>query len=756
MQKLVEVDPWRIKQNELGFDQRPFESIFSLGNGSFGQRANFEEKYSGKTLLGNYFGGIYYPDPTKVGWWKNGYPEYFAKVLNSCNWIRLDIEIDGFSLDLSQLKVQSFCRELDMKTGILSRKFKVELPNKKQIKVSAQRFCSMHNDEIGAISYSITSEHELNINIDSFLDFDIKNEDSNYDDYFWQNIESKTNKECDLIIAATKKTNFWVALSQITTLNVENDNFINSNESKIGDRYISRSFDCILKRGQTLMINKYISVLTSLKYDKDKLIDLVTNNVIQAKRNNFDKLKKDHSVAWRQIWENADIQIEGDIKAQQAIRFNIFQLYQTYNGKYSYLNIGPKGFTGEKYGGATYWDTEAYCIPFYLKTSNSSVAKNLLIYRYNQLQKAIENAEKLGFKNGAALFPMVTMNGEECHNEWEITFEEIHRNGAIAYAIYNYVKHTLDYEYLEKYGLAVLVAIAKFWAQRVNWSEDKSKYVILGVTGPNEYENNVNNNWYTNYIAKWCLEYTLESLERFPKKMQLEEKEELYRWKDIIDKIYLPTIQGTNIFLQNDGFLDKEIIPATKLAKNQRPINQHWSWDKILRSVFIKQADVLQGLYFFENHFSENEIKENIEYYEPLTVHESSLSPSIHSILFSKINNHKKAYEMYLRTARLDLDDYNHEVHEGLHITSMAGTWLSVIEGFAGLRVNEKGLYFKPIVPEKWQSFCFNIMYKNQRVKFDIRKKSSVLINYGDQAINILTNSKVYTLDPHSQLKIPC
>ena len=755
MRQLVELDAWKIKQNELGTDQRAYESIFSIGNGSFGQRANFEEKYSDKSLLGNYTGGIYYPDPTKVGWWKNGYPDYFAKVLNSCNWIRLDIEIDGYSLDLSMLKVQSFYRELDMKSGILSRKFSCQLPNKKQIQVNCQRFCSMHNDEIGAISYSITSDKEVNINIGSFLDFDIKNEDSNYDDYFWQNVEPRTNEECDLIIAATKKTNFWVALSQLTTLNIENDNFINSCENIIGDRFVSRSFDCVLEAGQTLTINKYTSVLTSLKYDKEKLIDLVNKNAVQAKKNTYEKLKTDHSKAWQQIWDNADIQIEGDINAQQAIRFNIFQLFQTYNGKYSYLNIGPKGFTGEKYGGATYWDTEAYCIPFYLKTSNSSVAKNLLKYRFNQLQKAVENAEKLGFKDGAALFPMVTMNGEECHNEWEITFEEIHRNGAIAYAIYNYVKHTLDYEYLEKYGLDVLVAIAKFWAQRVNWSEDKSKYVILGVTGPNEYENNVNNNWYTNYIAKWCLEYTLESLQRFPNKIQLKETE-LYQWKDIIDKIYLPTIQGTSIFLQNDGFLDKEIIPATKLPRNQRPINQHWSWDKILRSVFIKQADVLQGLYFFENHFSENVIKENVEYYEPLTVHESSLSPSVHSILFSKINNHKKAYEMYLRTARLDLDDYNHEVHEGLHITSMAGTWLSVVEGFAGIRANEKGLEFKPIVPEQWQSYCFNIMYRNQKVKFDIKKKRSVLTNYGDQTVNISTGSKAYKLEPHSKLTIVC
>ena len=755
MRKLVELDPWKIKQNELGSDQRSYESIFSIGNGSFGQRANFEESYSGKSLLGNYAGGIYYPDPTKVGWWKNGYPDYFAKVLNSCNWTRIDIKIDDYCLDLSKLEVQSFYRELDMNSGILSRKFKVKLPNKKQIQVNAQRFCSMHNDEIGAISYSIISDQEVKINIKSFLDFDVKNEDSNYDEYFWHDLKPQVKNECDLIIAATKKTNFFVALSQFTNLNIDNDDFIKPYENTIGDRFVSRSFECILEQGKTLTINKYVSILTSLKYDKKKLIDIVYKNALNAKSDTFEKLKKDHSKAWQEIWDNADIQINGDIKAQQAIRFNIFQLYQTYNGKYSYLNIGPKGFTGEKYGGATYWDTEAYCIPFFLKTSNSSVAKNLLKYRYNQLQKAIENAEKLGFKDGAALFPMVTMNGEECHNEWEITFEEIHRNGAIAYAIYNYVKHTSDYSYLEKYGIAVLVAISKFWAQRVNWSENKSKYVILGVTGPNEYENNINNNWYTNYIAKWCLQYTIESLNNFPKNISVKENE-LKQWRDIIDKMYLPTIQGTNIFLQNDGFLDKEIVPVKDLPIDQCPINQNWSWDKILRSVYIKQADVLQGLYFFEDNFSLEVIKENTEYYEPLTVHESSLSPSVHSILFSKINNHKKAYEMYLRTARLDLDDYNREVHEGLHITSMAGTWLSVIEGFAGVRINEKELKFKPILPKEWRSYCFNIVYKNQRVKFDIKKENSVLTNYGDKTIRISTDSNDYKLEPHSQITIAC
>ena len=202
----------------------------------------------------------------------------------------------------------------------------------------------------------------------------------------------------------------------------------------------------------------------------------------------YSDLFQDHSEAWHQTWRDSDIVIEGDSAAQQGIRFNIFHLHQTYTGEDPRLNIGPKGFTGEKYGGSTYWDTEAYCLPFYLSTSDPQIPRNLLLYRYHHLEKAKENAEKLGLKG--ALYPMVTMTGEECHNEWEITFEEIHRNGAIAYAIFNYVRYTGDEQYLEDYGLEVLVEICRFWASRVTFQPRKGVYMILGVT--NEYENNVN------------------------------------------------------------------------------------------------------------------------------------------------------------------------------------------------------------------------------------------------------------------------
>ena len=347
-----------------------------------------------------------------------------------------------------------------------------------------------------------------------------------------------------------------------------------------------------------------------------------------------------------------------------------------------------------------------------MATKGAEVARNLLMYRYNQLDKAIENAKKLGFTGGAALYPMVTMNGEECHNEWEITFEEIHRNGAIAFAIYNYTRYTGDESYLKDYGIEVLIGIARFWAQRVSFSEEKQKYVILGVTGPNEYENNINNNFYTNYLASWCLRYAAEQVTTLQKEDIT--KEETQQWLHIAQNIYLPYSEKYGVYLQQDGFLDKDLKPVTAIPAEERPLNQHWSWDRILRSPYIKQADTLQGFYFFEDHFTKEELQRHYEFYEPFTVHESSLSPCVHSVLASALGKTDEAYTLYLRTARLDLDDYNKEVHEGLHITSMAGTWLSIVEGFAGMRVKNGKLHFTPRLPKHWESLSFKVIFQGE------------------------------------------
>lgn len=679
------------------------ESIFSLGNGAMGMRANFEEDYTGDTLQGSYIGGVYYPDKTRVGWWKNGYPEYFAKVLNAPSWIGLHIKINGELLDLNTcLEVKNFRRQLNMKEGWYERSFTAMLPNQQEIQVKVLRFLSLRYDELGALRYEITPlTTDAAIEIESYLDSGIKNSDANWDERFWNTLEISSEDNFATILAETKKTRFKVHTFMQNQLFIDNKKLNISPKENKKENYIGLQYEVKVKQNQTFRIEKYGGYSRSNDYSTlAKSIAL------------FDSLLEKQKEDWAAIWETSDIVIEGDEKAQQGIRFNIFQLNQTYSGKYAHLNIGPKGFTGEKYGGSTYWDTEAYCLPFYMATKGAEVARNLLMYRYNQLDKAIENAQKLGFTGGAALYPMVTMNGEECHNEWEITFEEIHRNGAIAFAIYNYTRYTGDESYIKEYGIEVLIAIARFWAQRVSFSAEKQKYVILGVTGPNEYENNINNNFYTNYLASWCLRYAAEQVTTLQKKDIT--KEETQQWLHIAQNIYLPYSEKYGVYLQQDGFLDKDLKPVSAIPAEERPLNQHWSWDRILRSPYIKQADTLQGFYFFEDHFTKEELQKHYEFYEPFTVHESSLSPCVHSVLASALGKTDDAYTLYLRTARLDLDDYNKEVHEGLHITSMAGTWLSIVEGFAGMRVKNGELHFTPRLPKHWESLSFKVIFQGE------------------------------------------
>ena len=755
---LYKIFPWNIVESGWNAEKnRASGSIFSLGNGRFGHRANFEEEYSGDTLQGHYVGGVYYPDRTKVGWWKNGYPETFAKVLNATNWSKIDVKINGISLDLhNATNIFEFERNLNMQNALLTRSFRVEVEPGVEVKILSERFCSMASPNRALIRYSIESVSGIKrIQISPAVDADVNNEDTNWDEKFWQfNRASVTKVDSACVVNTTEKTAFKVATAFASRLEIDGLE-VPSNGAFKREKLAGVVYDVTPKTGQKVVLLKHVGLVSSLNHMEEDVELLAQNEAHLGRENGFETEYNAHCAEWANIWRNGDIEIEGDESAQQAIRFNIFHLNATYRGDDPQLNIGPKGFTGEKYGGATYWDTEAYCLPFYLNTHDDSVARQLLVYRFNHLEQAISNAKKLGFNHGAALYPMVTMNGEECHNEWEITFEEIHRNGAIAYAIFNYVRHTGDDRYLVDMGFDVLLGIARFWSQRATFSESRKKWMILGVTGPNEYENNVNNNWYTNYIACWCMNYAIEVGEWLSENhsnvfatkcvaWDLDSKVEFKEWKKRIESMHLPSLEGSNVFLQQDGFMDKEQLFACDLPSSDRPINQNWSWDRILRSVFIKQADVLQGLYFFVDHFSREQLEDNFDFYEPRTVHESSLSPCVHSVLAAKLGKTDKAYEMYLRTSRLDLDDYNKEIHEGLHITSMAGTWMSVVEGFGGFSVLNGVPHFSTVLPKEWKSYAFRILFRGRLLRVTVNKKdSNVLLESGSDLIVVLNDKEI-------------
>lgn len=725
--RIMEVDPWHIQSNKLEKKERRLqESLTSIGNGYMGMRGNFSEKYSGDRHQGTYIAGVWFPDKTRVGWWKNGYPEYFGKAINALNFSGVSIFIDDEEVDLYTDSINNFNLSLDMQKAVLSYSYE-----KAGVAVTVERFMSIVHPELAVFSFKFSSVdgESHKVRTASFIDADVHNEDSNYEEKFWTVLDKGGDKEGAYIANQTIANPFGV--EQFTVLAGQNfRGDFQAQGQEIQEEKVINYHEATVEQ-DPLHFEKRVLVLTSRDYSDlaamhEALAGL--NAVIQAK--SYAQLLQEHEEAWGKRWELADVEIKGSDQAQQGIRFNLFQLFATYYGEDERLNIGPKGFTGEKYGGATYWDTEAYAVPLYLSLSDQQVTQNLLRYRHKQLPQAQHNARQQGLDG--ALYPMVTFTGVECHNEWEITFEEIHRNGAIAYAIYNYSNYTGDETYLAQEGLEVLVEIARFWADRVHYSERQKAYMIHGVTGPNEYENNINNNWYTNTLATWVLNYTMESLKKYPRPDLQVSTEELAKWNDITAHMYYPTDKELGIFVQHDGFLDKDLTPVADLDSKHLPLNQNWSWDRILRSPYIKQADVLQGIYFFGNHYSLEEKRRNFNFYEPLTVHESSLSPSIHAILAAELGMEDKAVEMYERTARLDLDNYNNDTEDGLHITSMTGSWLAIVQGFAQMKTWDGQLSFAPFIPKAWTGYSFRINYRNRLIKVTMGDKLQIELLKGE------------------------
>lgn len=716
-----EIHPWKVVETGLDKERmRLSESLTSTGNGYMGMRGNFEEDYTGDTHLGTYVGGVWFPDKTRVGWWKNGYPLYFGKVINAVRLNGIHVEVDGETLDLNTAQVEAFYRELDMQNGLFLRRFTVRTAGG-SVQVEAERFVSLAQKELLAVRYHLTPDYDAHVVMRPYLDANVRNLDSNYEETFWDMLEEEETEDALALLTKTKENPFGTPRFAVSAAMSCWADGLEMAGRRLDSGYVETRYEGDVAAGEDVVMEKYALCFTSRDYDEKVLSTLSLKAAARAREVGYDALRDAHTAAWRDRWAGCDVTIQGDDAAQQGIRFNLFQLLSTYSGDDARLNIGPKGFTGEKYGGATYWDTEAYCLPVYMAIAGQDVAKQLLLYRWLQLDGAYHNARQQGLKG--ALYPMVTFTGVECHNEWEITFEEIHRNGAIAHAIFNYATYTGDMDYMLREGLDVLCGVARFYTDRVHFSNRHGKYMIHGVTGPNEYENNVNNNWYTNRIAAWSIGLFVTQARRASQERRRElaiTEDELAHMVDVVEKMYYPEDAELGIFVQHDTFLDKELMPASDIPAGERPINQHWSWDHILRSCFIKQADVLQGLYFLNHLYDVETIRRNFDFYEPMTVHESSLSPCVHSILAAQLGYRQKAVEMYQRTARLDLDNINNDTDDGLHITSMAGSWLAIAHGFAGMRTTD-GLSLSPFLPDAWQGYAFQFHYRGRVIRVSVR-----------------------------------
>jgi maltose phosphorylase len=745
------IDPWKII--EEGFEPHrnmASESIFSLANEYMGVRGYFEEGSSYDSLLGSYFNGVYEnsKDVNKSAY--KGIIDHTHFMVNSVDWLYTRILIDGEQLDLKTVKFDNFIRTLDLKEGTLTREFIWNTKCGKNIKVKFLRFLNMDKFSEG-FQRIIFEPINFSGNVELIMGLDFGTIHVSREKCFWKVVKKEANVDIAAIIGETLTSNQRV----FSGFNIISDKIINKSIYE-SDKIIGYKFSLSLIEGKESIVDKLISniVLKDSLVSTEYLWESGISEVLEQLSKGLDSALEDSRAFWSNIWNRFDIQIDGDEKNQQGIRYCIFQMQQTYHGQNPTNNIGAKGLTGEAYNGHAFWDTETYCLPFYL-FNNLKAAKNLLEFRYNKLSQAIERAKMLD-GNGAC-YPVATLNGEEACDLWQHASLQFQPSTGVAYGIWHYVHLSKDKEFLFNHGVEMLLQISRFLKSRGAWGQLTNKFGFFSVMGPDEFHMMVDNNCYTNYMAKKTFDYTLEVLKEMKETSHSQYNElqkktgftetELIDFKNCSDNMIILLDEKNNVYEQHEGYFNLPHIDVDSIPIEDFPLYHNWSYDRIYRSDMIKQPDVLMFMFLYNQEFSFECKKANYEYYEPRTIHESSLSPSIHSIFASELQKHEEAFDFFGFATRMDLDNYNRNTKEGLHTTSLAGAWINIVYGFGGMRSDGEVLKFNPAIPRAWNSYSFTIVYNDVVLLVKVHKENLNFSVIGDKPIQLEIYEKRYNVD---------
>lgn len=741
----IESDPsWVLHEDmQTVTNLRLSETLFSQGNGFIGVRGTPEEGWqsrgantsqnSGNELSceGIYLNGLYSREPIPYGESAYAFATHNDKLLQVPNAKKIGFELSG------EHDVVEHSRQLDMRTGILSRSKLYQFKNGGQCKVEAERFVSVAQDNLLCLKLVFTA-------VDQDLELTLT---PDIDDAYGMVTNPDDPRAGELSIADTLSL-----LSTEKEASSENELVRYTHTIEGVDTLVSTTCHDSLKLGdetRTLMtgeVNKITIpagssaeltryVLFHSGKDAGQIKQISRQAMAQLLESDYETLKQRHVGVYNDFWRNAELEMSlygeepGDML--QGLRFSMFQLFQS-AGRNGTSAVAAKGLSGPGYDGHYFWDTEIYIIPFFALTQ-PEIAKQLLLYRYHTLDKARERARQMSHDKGA-LFAWRTISGEECSAFFPASTAQYHINAAVAFALRTYFRATNDWQFMREYGVEILIETARLWAQLGHFNSNKGgAFCIDGVTGPDEYTAIVNNNFYTNYMAKQNLLFAVEALQKLKLDTATEysalkarlnlDDGEVTQWGEMADKMYLPFDQQRNLHPQDDSFLDKEVWDVANHPAEKSPLLLHYHPLVIYRFQVLKQADVILAMLLGDNDFTQEQKRGNLAYYEPLTTHDSTLSSCIHSMLYAEVGNMEKAYEFFGDSARMDLDNLHHNTEYGVHTACMAGAWNCVVFGFMGVRLREDGLHFQPGIPEQWQSVTQVISYQGRKIKAYMDKK---------------------------------
>lgn len=720
--RFLVTDPWSIIEHDFHPEHsRVSESIFSVANEYMGVRGYFEEGFSGDHLRGSYMNGVWSEIDIQHAVSYKGLATNWTFMVNSVDWLHTRIRLDGETLDLARSSFTAFERRLDLRKGIYTREFTWVTKTNKKLRIRFTRFTSMARQNLGCQQISLEA---LNFNgpveVDAGLDFSPKHESIGNKNY-WEVIKKMQSQPWKAIMGKCERSDIHLFAASRLEMPGESLSKLFYQANLYGEKIILD-----LENRKIKQINKLVVLHSdkTISGNKDKVWDEGIQICKGLEHISFDQAIVEHTNQWEQVWDDLDITIEGDPDNQQGIRYCLFQLYQTNRGLDPANNVGAKGLTGEIYSGHTFWDTEAYCLPFYLFT-NPEAAKNLLLFRH----KTLEEARKWSIEQNClgACYPMETIDGRESCPVWWHGNLEIHVSGAVGYGIWHYHHITGDQDFLHREGIEMLVEICRFYASRGDWRHDG--YGFYGVMGPDEFHTFVNNNYYTNLLARKLFLFTIDTLKNVTwdgLSITRPNQEETRLWQEMADRMILPENKDTGIIEQHEGYFLLPHIDIHAIPVEEFPLYHHWTLPRIYRYDMIKQPDVLLSMLFFSQDYSIRQKKINYLYYEPRCIHESSLSPAVHSILANELGMTDEATGFFEYATRLDLDNYNRNTGEGLHITSMAASWLNIVYGFAGMRTDGPVLSFTPTIPANWKAYEFRIRYKDASISVRVTHEKTV------------------------------
>ncbi len=722
------MDKWILKQN--GSENNAFyTNIFALGNGYMGSQAFDEEEVSEfKYELCAYIAGVFeYFSPNKTD------------MASTPNYWKTAVYIDGERFSAGAGEVVEYRKELNMKLGTLNRRVVWKNGRGRETLIETTRFLSMDDIHCAVMRIDITPlNYSGEIRIETGIDADVRNciidDDQMKTDVnlvsFWEQVNKNDCNSPIQTISLKAKQSCMEICEGFDTEIYENSQKIDLCKQIIqGVKYTGQEYVFPAAEGNVYTLNKYISVWTSRDTGGKELTLRVNSSVADAQKNGFDKMLKNHSDVWAGKWDISDIIIDGDDEIQQALRYNIFQLIQTNAENDPDANIGARGIMHGRYKGCYFWDTEILMFPFYLYT-NPKAARNLLMYRYNTIRGAEENARRQNLE-GARYPWMSAIDGLDQCDSWDIGFSEVHITADIAYAVNQYYEATGDIEFIRDQGLEILIKTSRYWTSRFSYDAATDKYNLLFVKGPNEYGGVANNNLYTVMMAVNNLQLAIkfinliiqkypESYNSLVKKISFKTNE-IENWEKIIGKPVINYDEENSLFIEDDNFLKLEPLDLSSVKDGDRPLYNKICFDRLQRYRILKQADVILLMLLLPQKFTLQEKISAWKCYEPITTHDSSLSYGTHAEFAVKINRKEEAYSYLKKSVLLDLHNImGNSEKEGIHFAALGSSWQAVVNGFAGVELIDGKLHINPPVLTKWKRLSLKLFYRQCLLKIVI------------------------------------